>query len=212
VGGAPDWLAAGVVGRPHGLDGSFHVTAARAALLPLGATVRVGDRHAGIVRRAGTDDRPILRLAGVETRDAADALRGAELLVPRSAAPTLEEDEWWAEDLEGCRVVDGDRDLGRVARLLALPSCEVLEVTGPPEPFLVPLVRDAVRRVDVRAKVIDIDLAFLGDTAPQTAAPEPGSRQAGSPEARSRDSEARMPESGPPEARKPHAAAGSEGP
>jgi 16S rRNA processing protein RimM len=188
VGGGRDWLAAGVVGRPHGLDGSFHVADARAALLPLGATVRAGDREAEIVRHAGTDDRPILRLAGVETRDAVEALRGTELLVPRSAAPPLEDDEWWAEDLEGCRVVDGDRDLGRVARLLALPSCEALEVTGPPEPFLVPLVRDAVRRVDVGAKVIDIDLAFLGDTAPQTPAPEPGgsSEAPPPPETRSR--------------------------
>jgi hypothetical protein len=44
----------------------------------------------------------------------------------------------------------------------------VLEVTGAAsEPFLVPLVRDAVRRVDVGAKVIDIDVAFLGDTVPE---------------------------------------------
>ena len=168
MGAGRDWLAGGVVGRPHGLDGSFHVTAARAALLPLGATVRAGDRDAEIVRRAGTDDRPILRLAGVETREAAEARRGAARRGPRSAAPPLEDDEWWAEDLEGCRVVDGDRELGRVARLLALPSCEVLEVTcASPEPFLVPLVRDAVRRVDVPAKVIDIDVAFLGDTVPE---------------------------------------------
>jgi 16S rRNA processing protein RimM len=168
VGGGQDWLAGGVVGRPHGLDGSFHVIAARAALLPLGATVRAGDRDAEIVRRAGTDDRPILRLAGVDTREAAEALRGTELLVPRSGAPPLEDDEWWAEDLEGCRVVDGERELGRVSRLLALPSCEVLEVSGAAsEPFLVPLIRDAVRRVDVGARVIDIDVAFLGDTVPE---------------------------------------------
>jgi hypothetical protein len=69
-------------------------------------------------------------------------------------------------------VVDGPRDLGRVARLLALPSCEVLEVTGASEPFLVPLVRDAVRQVDVEAKVIDIDVAFLGDTVPPELAEE----------------------------------------
>jgi hypothetical protein len=31
----------------------------------------------------------------------------------------------------------------------------------------VPLVRDAVRRVDVGARVIDIDVAFLGDTVPE---------------------------------------------
>jgi 16S rRNA processing protein RimM len=168
-----DWLAGGRVGRPHGLDGSFHVVAGRAALLVLGTTVRIGGRNAEIVRRAGTDERPIVRLAGVDSREAADGLRGLDLLVPRAAAPALDEDEWWAEDLEGCRVVDGERELGRVARLVPLPSCEALEVVGPgdSEAFLVPLVRDAVRLVDVEAKVIDVDVAFLGETAPASARP-----------------------------------------
>jgi 16S rRNA processing protein RimM len=166
VSGPEDWLAGGRVGRAHGLDGSFYVVAARPALLVLGAAVRIGDRETEIVRRAGTDERPIVRLGGVEDRDAAEALRGLELRVPRAVAPPLEDDEWWAEDLEGCRVVDGGRELGRVARLVPLPSCEALEVSGAAEDFLVPLVRDAVRSVDVEARVIDIDVAFLGDTAP----------------------------------------------
>jgi 16S rRNA processing protein RimM len=169
VTGAQDWLAGGRVGRPHGLDGSFHVLEPRAALLELGTTVRIGDRETEIVRRAGTDDRPIVRLDGVDTREAAGALRGVELLMPRSAAPPLEDDEWWAEDLVGCRVVDGARELGRVERLMPLPSCEALEVAAGDETFLVPLVRDAVRSVDVAAKVIDVDVAFLGDTAPESA-------------------------------------------
>jgi 16S rRNA processing protein RimM len=166
--GAPsdEWLAGGRVGRPHGLDGSFYVVDARAALLAPGVRVRVAGREADVVRRAGTDERPIVRLGGVEGRDAAEQLRGLELLVPRAAAPPLEDDEWWAEDLVGCRVVDGDRELGRVGRLVPLPSCEALEVTGRGEEFLVPLVRDAVRTVDVEAKVVDVDVAFLGDTAP----------------------------------------------
>jgi 16S rRNA processing protein RimM len=165
-GASEEWLAGGRVGRPHGLDGSFHVVGARPALLVLGALVRVEGRDAEVVRRAGTDERPILRLAGVEDRSAAEELRGLELLVPRTAAPALEEDEWWAEDLVGCRVVDGHRELGRVARLVPLPSCEALEVAAGNEDFLVPLVRDAVRSVDVEAKVVDVDVAFLGDTAP----------------------------------------------
>jgi 16S rRNA processing protein RimM len=184
---AEDWLAGGRVGRPHGLDGSFHVLEARGALLNLGVVVRAGEREAEIVRRAGTDDRPIVRLDGVESREAAGELRGLELLVPREAAPPLEEDEWWAGDLEGCRVVDGDAELGRVARLVALPSCEALEVTGfgdDEDPFLVPLVRDAVRRVDVEAKVIDVDVAFLGETAPAWAAAAPRTADATAPEAR----------------------------
>jgi 16S rRNA processing protein RimM len=159
-----EWLAAGRVGRPHGLDGSFHVTRPRGTLLALGAKVRVGQAEAEIVRRAGTDERPILRLAGHEDREAAEALRGSDLLVPRGAAPALGDDEWYAEDLEGCRVVDGEIAVGRVRRMLALPSCEALEVErDDAADLLVPLVRDAVRSVDVAVGVVDVDLAFLDD-------------------------------------------------
>jgi 16S rRNA processing protein RimM len=160
----PEWLVAGVVGRPHGLDGSFHVRSPRPPLLGLGRPVRVGGRTAEIERRSGTDDRPILRLAGVSGREAAAALGGSELLVPVADAPPLEEEEWYAADLEGCAVVDGTVAVGSVRRLLALPSCEVLEVERKGhDDLLVPLVRDAVRSVDVGARVIDVDLRFLGE-------------------------------------------------
>jgi 16S rRNA processing protein RimM len=164
-------LSAGRIGRAHGLDGSFHVTQPRSRLLVLGGTVVVGADPFTIVRRDGTDARPILRLEGVATREAADALRGAELWTARDAAPPLGEDEWLAEDLEACRVVDGDREVGVVRRLLPYPSCELLEVERPPSDegrrpdLLVPLISDAVRTVDVQAGVIDVDLAFLGEEA-----------------------------------------------
>lgn len=157
-------LHAGRVGRPHGLDGSFHVTYPRAALLEQGRAVLVEGRRELIVRRAGTDQRPIVRLESCCTRDDAERLRGAELLVPRAEAPPLGEDEWWPEELEGCQVVDGERAVGVVRRLRALPSCEVLEVARDDGgELLVPLIRDAVRAVDVQARRIDVDLAFLGE-------------------------------------------------
>jgi 16S rRNA processing protein RimM len=61
-------------------------------------------------------------------------------------------------------VVDGARAVGRVRALVALPSCEALAVerAGGGE-LLVPLVRDAVRDVDVAGRRIDVDLAFLGE-------------------------------------------------
>jgi 16S rRNA processing protein RimM len=157
-------LHAGRVGRPHGLDGSFHVTQPRSALLDAGRTLIVAGREHEIVRRAGTDARPILRLAGCASRSDAEALRGSDLLVPRSQAPELEEGEWWPEQLEGCTVHDGEREVGIVRELRALPSCEVLHVArdGRDE-LLVPLIRDAVRTVDVDARRIDVDLAFLGE-------------------------------------------------
>jgi 16S rRNA processing protein RimM len=116
-----------------------------------------------IVRRAGTDARPIIRLAHVEDRASAEALRGEELLCPRNAAPSLDEDEWWAEDLASCRVIAGDRAVGQVNRLVALPSCEALAVErGDGEEILVPLVSDAVSRVDIERGEIEVDADFLG--------------------------------------------------
>lgn len=160
----PEWLVAGRIGRPHGLDGSFHLTQVRPDRLSDEHPVRLGGRETTLERLAGTAERPIVRLALAHSRDELEPLRGLELLVPRAAAPPLEEDEWYASDLEGLRVSDGPRAVGVVRTLLALPSCEVLEVErdGGGE-LLVPLVGDAVRSIDLDAGAVDINLAFLGE-------------------------------------------------
>ena len=160
-----EWLHAGRVGRPHGLDGSFLVADANPALLRATERLMINGVERVIERRAGHDARLILRLEGCTDRDRAEAIRGQELLVARGQAPALGEDEWWAEDLEGLAVCDGEREIGTVTRLLALPSCEVLEVERAQggEPLLVPLVSDAVRTVDLERRLVDIDLGFLGE-------------------------------------------------
>jgi 16S rRNA processing protein RimM len=158
-------VPAGVVARPHGLDGSFYVGAPEVALLALGATVTLAGCERTIVRRAGTDRRPIVRVQGCEDRAGAEALRGQQLRAQAPERRTLGPDEWWAEELEGARVFDGERELGVVRRLMALPSCECLEVerAGGGSDLLVPLVRDAIRAVDPSRRRIDVDLRFLGE-------------------------------------------------
>jgi 16S rRNA processing protein RimM len=157
-------IEAGRVGRPHGLDGSFHVTRPDARLLALSDEIYVRGRPERIERRAGTEERPILRLAGHADREAAEALRGAPLAIPAGRAPLLAEGEYWAHELEGCAVFDGARRVGEVRRMLPLPSCEALEVARDDGgQLLVPMVRDAIRAVDVGARRIDVDLAFLGE-------------------------------------------------
>jgi 16S rRNA processing protein RimM len=163
--GAPDAapLSAGRVGRPHGLDGSFHVTRGKPRLLAEGTIVSVAGAERRIERRAGTDARPILRLEGLSGREAAEAIRGAELTVAAGLAPALEEGEFWAHELEGCEVRDGERLLGTVTRLIELPSCEALEVSAPTGGIvLVPMVRDAIRSVEPGERLIEVDCAFLG--------------------------------------------------
>jgi 16S rRNA processing protein RimM len=147
-------VAAGRVGRPHGLDGSFHVT--RPGEFVVGGTVWVDGAPRTVERLAGTRDKPILRLAGCTTREHAEGLRGLALEVVRDEA-SLAEDEFWASDLAGCVVVDGEREVGVVARMIALPSCEALEVGD----LLIPMVRDAIRSIDVDARRIDVDMGFV---------------------------------------------------
>jgi 16S rRNA processing protein RimM len=175
--GAPRAVPAGRVGRAHGLDGSFYVTGARPRLLTVGAAVTLGGRPTTMVRRAGTDEHPIVRLEGIADRGAAEALRGSELTVELAAAPALQEGEWWAQELEGCEVVDGERHVGTVVGLMELPSCEALEVrlavsdaegertsaASPQHEVLVPMVSDAIREVDPVGRRIDVDMSFMAE-------------------------------------------------
>lgn len=165
-------LRAGTVGRAHGLDGSFHVVRVAVDVfsrIEVGSPVRVAGQQRRVARLAGHPARPLLRVEGCDSREAAEALTGAELEVARGELGELGEDEWWADDLEGCTVLDGEHEVGVVAALVALPSCEVLEVARPGDapgrPLLVPLVSDAVREVDIERRVIEIDLRFLGEEA-----------------------------------------------
>ena len=138
-------VTAGRVGKPHGLDGSFYVDGASHPL-PVGTRVTVADRTLEVGRRAGTDERPLVRLSGVEDPR---ALRGELLLVDAE----LGKDEWLADDLLRCSVPGH----GRVVRILDGPSCSVLELE---DGLLVPFVSDAIRSVE--GGEIVIDEAFLG--------------------------------------------------
>ena len=141
---------AGRIGKPHGWDGSFWLDGA-AADLNEGDEVHVAGRRAQILRSDGMDSRPLLRLAGFEDRESVAALRGEQLMVEA----TLADDEWLAGELVGCSV----EGVGEVTRVLAGPTCDLLELE---DGTLIPLVADAVSSVDTDARVIEIDRQFLG--------------------------------------------------
>jgi 16S rRNA processing protein RimM len=144
------FVNAGRVGRPHGLDGSFHVERPDHPLAE-GTAVTVAGSSRVVERRAGTDERPLVRLSGVDDRDAALALRGEPLLVDQE----LGDGEWLASDLVGLRV----EELGTVARVLEGASCDILELA---DGTLVPLVSDAIQAIDLEAGTISVDREFLG--------------------------------------------------
>ena len=141
------------VGKPHGLDGSFHTNnRGQAPFFQPGAPVVIGGREYTIEATKGTDANPIVKLAGVDGRDAAEALRGEE--IRRDDLEPAGEGEWLVDDLVGCRI----EGVGEVTGVLAGVTCDVLEAGG----HLIPLVSDAVTSVDVERRVIEVNREFLG--------------------------------------------------
>ena len=151
-------VSVGRVGAAHGRDGSFWVDGAVEAaheVLAPGAEVVLGEKRTRVERRAGSSERPLLRVAGVETRAEAAARRGDAVLVEEELAP-LGPGEWLVESLVGARV----EGVGEVRRVLAGASCDLLEIGE--DALLIPLVSDAVMSIDPRARVIEVDRRFLG--------------------------------------------------
>ncbi len=95
----------------------------------------------------------ICRVEGIDNKDAADALRGLRLFVPRDALPQPEEDEFYLADLIGMeveRLADGKR-LGIVKAVPNFGAGDIIEVDpedGRPTWYL-PFTKEAVPEVRV---------------------------------------------------------------
>ncbi|HUY04358.1 MAG TPA: ribosome maturation factor RimM [Rhodocyclaceae bacterium] len=100
----------------------------------------------------------IAKLAGVEGRDAAEAIDGYYVGAPREALPKNAADEYYWADLVGLQVVneEGVR-LGQVASLLSSGAHEVLCVRDGEQERLLPFVAKVVKGVDVGGGVIRVD-------------------------------------------------------
>lgn len=106
----------------------------------------------------------VARFAGIEDRDEAAALVGADIGVFRESLPPTAEDQYYWADLEGLEVRHTDgRVLGRVAYLLETGAHDVLAVrsAAPGEEAgerLIPFVPGRyVLNVDLERGVIDVD-------------------------------------------------------
>lgn len=147
----------GVVARPHGVRGELrvHLYNARSRLLAgidrvhlvrEGAAPRVvAVRSSRIVDKAA-----LLVIEGVTDRDAADAMRGVEIAVPRSALPKADEDEVYLVDLVGLEARgEGGGFVGRVTQVFEYPSVVCLEITSDDGVREVPMLEDRVREIVV---------------------------------------------------------------
>lgn len=153
-----------VVGRVvglHGLRGELKIDASRVGLdvfavgITLAATLGAGDpRDVTVTELRWNKGRPLIRLAGVDDANAAEALVGATLRISRDAVK-LAEGEYFDDDLVGCTLVDEQgRAIARVDAVEHYPAQDMLRTRG----GLVPLVRAFVQAVDVDARRITVTL------------------------------------------------------
>jgi 16S rRNA processing protein RimM len=153
----------GVITGAHGLRGLLRVKSFAAeadgisAYGPLedeGGARRFALEHVGAAKGV-----LIMRLGGVSDRDAAEALKGVRLYLPRAALPEPGEEEYYHADLVGleARLTDGTA-LGRVKAVHEFGAGDSLEVERPDgRTLFVPFTTAVVPEVDIKAGRLVID-------------------------------------------------------
>jgi 16S rRNA processing protein RimM len=128
-----DWVCVAVVAGAHGLRGALRLRCFTERAEDVAAYGPVfderGERLFELEVIGGTRGGVLARADGIDGRDAAEALRGKELFVPRSALPELAPDEYYYSDLEGMDALrpDGSR-LGVVHRVENFGAGDLIQV------------------------------------------------------------------------------------
>lgn len=156
-----DFLAVGKIAKAHGIKGELKVVSySGAAEELLGFKIFYVQCQSVCKSYAVLRSRPqgkftIVQLSGVASRDAADALIGAELFVLKRDMPVLADDEFYWHELVGLNVVtDKGVGLGRILSLLATGAHDILVVHGNGQEYLLPATNDIVVRVDREEGVV----------------------------------------------------------
>jgi 16S rRNA processing protein RimM len=97
------------------------------------------------------------KLSGVNDRDQAQALRGAQVCVPRRELPQRDDKDFYRADLIDCEVQNlAGIGLGVVKHFVETPAQVLMVVRGEKE-YWVPAVPQHLRRVDLQARLVVVD-------------------------------------------------------
>lgn len=165
-----DWIVLGRIAGPYGIKGwlrvqSFTEPADNLAGYKPVWIGRSGEWKETTIRRFEAHGKGwVAQLKGCDDRNAAEALAGAEIAVPRQQLPALKPGEYYWTDLEGSVVYNRQGEfLGLVDRLLETGANDVLLVVPAEgslddQERLIPWVPDRyVVDVDLAAKRIEVD-------------------------------------------------------
>lgn len=101
----------------------------------------------------------ILKLEGINDRNAAEAAKGREIFITEDDLPELEEGEYYVRDLIGMIVKEGDTVLGKVTNVLQNTAQDVFEVERENgKQLLIPRVDEFVLDIDLETREIKVQL------------------------------------------------------
>jgi 16S rRNA processing protein RimM len=153
-------LLAGEIGKPFGTAGEVYVVRISDdphRFEPGSLLLHEDGRELVVSSSRGHRDRFLVRFEGADTREAAEALRGA-LYVDPSRRRELGEAEYWTDDVIGCEVFLADgTSVGEVSDVIVRPAQDLLELSTPRGPRFVPFVADIVTDVDASARRVVVD-------------------------------------------------------
>ncbi|HVX45335.1 MAG TPA: ribosome maturation factor RimM [Mycobacteriales bacterium] len=155
----------GRIGRAHGIGGEVTVvprTDDPDARFAVGSVVHTEPTERGPLRITGNrwhSGRLLVRFAGIEDRNAAEALHGIVLVLDAANLPGLADDEFYDHQLVGLRAELGSGELiGTVAEVVHGAGPDLLAVNrSDGSEVLVPFVRAIVPVVDVADGRLEID-------------------------------------------------------
>ncbi|MFO0986691.1 MAG: ribosome maturation factor RimM [Alphaproteobacteria bacterium] len=157
----PDKVCLGTIVGVHGVQGAVRIKSFTADPADVAAYGAVSDESGGRrfeVRVLGQARGTVLaRLSGVADRNAAEALRGLRLYVPRAALPEANEDEFYHADLIGLPVETREgAPLGSVRAVLNFGAGDILELRDENgREILLPFSDAAVPEVDLaRGRIV----------------------------------------------------------
>lgn len=155
----------GVFGAPRGVHGEVRVKSLTGEASDIGAYGPLTDKnHARAFvfdsLRPLKDDMLVARVAGIATRDAAEALRGVKIFARRDQLPPPAHDEFYYDDLVGLEAVDAaGAPIGRITSLVNYGAGDVLEIAPAHggETLLLPFTKSVARSIDFDAGRIVIE-------------------------------------------------------
>lgn len=149
--------------RPHGLQGEikFHAFGCDVALLEeLEFMYTDADsKPVQVEYIRGTDEEPILKISGIDSRDDAEAIKGTIYWVPPGTLPELEQDFYYESDILFSEAHDPDGNrLGRIDSVIETGECDVLVIRGSDgQEIMVPASREFVLEIKPDESIVVVN-------------------------------------------------------